>query len=119
MTYPVYLLQLGDELRIVFPADKSDIGHTDFWEQTASHIVAQHYGIPQRKLVNLPYCQRRARIVGNTVYYGEQPDPALLGHIREAVGNDALVCCRDEHERRLKEDVRQLRRLVRQAGRSE
>ena len=114
--YPLYLLQLGADLRVVFPEDRQDIGHTDFWEQTVSHIVAKHYGIPQKSLTNLPYCQRRCRVVGNTVYYGERPDPELLRLLREAVGavgKDELVFCFDEHERRLREDVRQFKRLVR------
>ncbi len=117
MTYPVYFLQLGDELRIVF--SQEDIGHSDFWEQTVSYIVAQHYGIPQKRLANLPYCQRRGRIVGNTVYYGESPDPELLRRLREAVGNDELVFCHDDHERRLREDVWGFRRLVRRTSRNE
>ncbi len=116
MTYPVYFLRLGDELRVV--SSQKDIGHTDFWEQTVSHIVAKHYGIPQPKLANLPYCQRRGRVVGNTVYYGERSAPELLCLLREAVGNDELVFCHDEHEKRLREDVRQFRRLVRRARQS-
>ena len=31
-SYLVYLLELGEEIRVVFPGDKKDIGHTDFWE---------------------------------------------------------------------------------------
>ena len=111
-TFPVYLLQPGEDWQIVFPADEQDIGHTVFWEQTVSFIVAQHYGIPQKTLANLPYSQRRARIVGNTAYYGERPDAELLHLLREAVGNADLIFAFDEHERRLRQDVRLFRRLV-------
>jgi hypothetical protein len=118
ITFPVYILRLGDELRIVLPEDIRDIGHTDFWARTVSHIVARHFGIPQSKLANLPYCQRRARVVGDRVYYGGKPDPALLQLMRNALGNDELVFVFDDHEKRLREDVREFRRLVKQAGRS-
>jgi len=76
-------------------------------------MVARHFGLPPRKLANLPYCQRRARIVGNKVYYGETHDPALLGLICEALGNSELVFCYDDHEKRLRGDVRQFIKLAR------
>jgi hypothetical protein len=111
--YPVYFLQLGDSVQVVFPKDKEDIGHTEFWETIASSLIAKHYRMPQATLVNLPYCQRRARIVGNKCYYGETPDPELLDLIRQAVGNKNLAFVHDDHERRLKEDVVEFRKLVR------
>src|SRR3974377_1350073 len=75
MDYPVYLLRRGKQWHVVFPENRSDIGHTDFWEQTVSHIVAEHFKIPQQKLCNLPYCERRGRIVDNTIYYGGRAGP--------------------------------------------
>jgi hypothetical protein len=111
--FPIYLLQLGDEWRIVFPVPKADIGHTDFWEHTVCRMVSEHYQIPQFELLNLPYSQRRARVVREKVCYGESYDTALLQMIRKAVGNDDLVFCHDEHEKRLREDVREFRRLLR------
>jgi hypothetical protein len=112
-SFPVYILKLDDEWKIVFLDDKADIGHTDFWEQTVSQIVAKHYRIPAKRLTNLPYCQRRARVVGNKVYYGGKANPDLLQLVRKAVGNDKLVFVYDNHEKRLQEDVLQFRRLVR------
>lgn len=111
-TYPIYLLQLGDAVQVVFPDGKEDIGHTDFWESTVSHSVAKHYNIPQAKLANLPYCQRRARIADNKCYYGETADRKLLDLIRQAIGSANLVFIHDDHERRLKEDVLEFRKLV-------
>jgi hypothetical protein len=113
MDYPVYLLRLNDKWRVVFPEGKADIGHTDFWEKTVSRTVADFYKIPRALLVNLPYSQRRARIVGDALYYGGRPDPDLLAAICTATGNRKLVFCFDEHERRLKEDVLTFRKLVR------
>lgn len=110
-TFPIYLLRFDGEWEIVFPGD--DIGHADFWEQTVSFLVAERFGIPQKKLENLPYCQRRARIVEpDIIYYGGKPDPDLLKAIRMAVGNTSLEFCHDDHERRLREDVSQFKRLV-------
>jgi len=113
MDFPVYVLRFGEEWQVVFPKDQTDTGHTDFWEQTVSFLVAKHFKIPQLKLVNLPYSQRRARIVGNRVYYGGRPEIGLLQAIRKATGNNELILCFDDHERRLKEDVLELRRLIR------
>jgi hypothetical protein len=118
LTFPVYILRLGNTQKIVFPEHREDIGHSEFWGRTVSHIVARHFGIPQSKLANLPYCQGRARVVGNRVYYGGKPDSTLLPLIRQALGNDELVFVYDHHEKRLREDVREFRRLVKQAGRS-
>ena len=112
-SFPIYLLKLGDETRVVFPDDRSDLGHTDFWEETISHLVAAFFHLPQAKLRDLPYCQRRARIVEAKVYYGETPDPILLKFIRQALANDNLDFYHDDHEKRLREDVRQFRKLLR------
>lgn len=117
-TYPIYILNLGGKLSVVFPEDQRDVGHSDFWETTASEIVAEHYGIPRRLLINLPYCQRRARIVGNVIYYGGKPTPKLLRLIRTATGNRKLVFAYDDHEKRLRHDVGELRRLIRRYKRT-
>ena len=111
-SFPTYLLDLDDGIKIVFPENRLDIGHTDYWEQTVSHIIAQQYGIPQKMLANLPYSQRRARIVGNALFYGEKDGAAVLPLVRQAVGNEELLLSFDEHERRLREDVRAFRRLL-------
>jgi len=112
-TFPIYLLELDANLKVVFPENSKDLGHTSFWEKTVSHIVAAHFHIPQARLANLPYCQQRARICGDIIYFGGKPDPALLSQIREAVGNDKLVFVFDDHEKRLPEDVRAFRQLAR------
>ncbi len=115
ISFPIYILKLGGEIKFVFPEDRKDIGHTDFWEEKVAKIVAVHHKIPLNKLIDLPYCQRRARVVGTKVYYGERPDPALLKAIRLALGDDRLVFAYDDHEKRLRGDVLEFRRLVRRA----
>lgn len=113
ISFPIYMLHLSQQWRIVFPDSKRDIGHVDFWEHTVSHLVAAHYKIPQAKLASLPYCQRRARIVGNTIYSGQKPDRKLLLAIRKATENGKLRFAYDEHEKRLRADVLEFRKLVR------
>lgn len=112
-TFPIYLLRFEDQWQVIVPEDRQDIGHTDFWEQTVSHLVAKRFRLPQKDLENLPYCQRRARIVEpDKIYYGEEFDPRLLDAIRNAVGKVKLEFRYDDHERRLQEDVSQLKRLL-------
>jgi hypothetical protein len=111
--FPIYLLRLGPSIQVVVPENREDLDHPDFWEQTVCLLVARHFGIPPRKLANLPYCQRRARIVGNKVEYGEARDPELLRLICEALGNPELVFRYDDHEKRLRENVRDFKKLVR------
>ena len=111
-SFPIYILQFGRRWKIVFPEGKADIGHCDFWEQTTSFLVADFFKVPQKRLLNLPYCQRRARICGNKVYYGEAFRPSLLATMKKAVKNKKLVFVYDIHEQRLAAEVRQFRRLV-------
>jgi hypothetical protein len=111
-TFPIYLLELGDGFVVCYPEDLTDIDHSEFWETTASRLVAEHFGIPQRLLANLPYCQRRARVVGKKVFYGEKPEAKLLHLIRKALGNKDLLFVHDDHEKRLEYDVSEFRKLV-------
>lgn len=108
MTYPIYILDLGGaENVIVFPDGKADLDHCDFWEATVARIVARHFRLPFDGLVNLPYCQRRARISGNVVYYGEKTSKRLLRLIEKAVGETGLRFVYEIHEARLEYDVQE------------
>lgn len=62
-SFPVYLLKLGGETGGVFPDDRRDIGHTEFWENTVSHIVATFFKIPQNaaKFAILPAAGQNRR----------------------------------------------------------
>ena len=111
-SYPIYILDL-EQTAVVFPANKEDLGHCEFWEQMVHKMVADYYKVPPERLFNLPYCQRRGRVVGQRIYYGEKDDNNdLLQLIRRTVQDDMLVFYSDVHERRLKEDVREFRRLT-------
>ena len=111
-TFPIYLLELGDRFVVCYPEDRTDTGHSQFWEKTASAMVAEHYKIPQRLLANLPYCQRRARVVGKRIYHGEEFEPKLLRLIRKALNDRKLFFVYDDHEKRLQYDVSEFRQLL-------
>jgi hypothetical protein len=112
MSYPIYILDLGGEdYAIVFPESKVDLDHTDFWDGTVARIVARHFHLPLEDVVNLPYCQRRARINDKIVYYGEKTTKKLLKLIEKAVGEKGLQFAYDDHEKRLEYDVQEFRAL--------
>src|SRR5947209_19090210 len=102
MSYPIFILDLGGKVyTVVFPEGKVDIDHSDYWETTVARIVARHFHLPLEELVNLTYCQRRARINDKTVYYGEKATKKLLKLIETAVGEKGLKFAYDDHEKRL------------------
>lgn len=94
--FPIYIL---DDNSILYL--KKGWSHTKFWKQVVCEKVAKKYGIAQNKLKNLPYCQRRARVVGNNFYCGEQISKALLKNIEKTLGMK-LKHIYDEHETRCK-----------------
>lgn len=111
-SYPIYILDLGGkDFVIVFPDGKADLDHSDFWERTVARLVARHFHLPLEEVVNMPYCQRRARINGKTVYYGETPSKKLLKLIEKAVGEKGLKFAHDDHEARLEFDVQEFAAL--------
>jgi hypothetical protein len=111
-SYPIYILNLGkDEYKIVYPEGKADLNHSEFWEATVAKIVASGLHLPLENLLNLPYCQRRARISDKKVYYGEKQSKNLLKQIEKAVGEKGLKFVYDEHETRLEFDVAELAAL--------
>ncbi len=115
-TYPIYILDLHGEELVVFPRDKADIPHSEFWEPTVAPLLAKHFSIPLKPLLNLPYCQRRARISSKgLVFYGERPNKKLLRAISKATGEVDLQWAFDDHEARLPFDVQEFKRLL--AGR--
>lgn len=86
--------------------------HVDFWEQSVAPIVAKRYELPLYAIKDIPYAFKRARIVGDIVYYGEATSTELLDKIRKALKNPRLRFVYDEHESRLPEDVAHLRGLI-------
>ena len=113
-SYPIYILDLGmygttapyqKEFEIVFPEGKVDLDHSIFWEQTVAKIVAKQRRLPLEGLLNLPYCQRRARIYHKNVLYGEKTSKGLLQLIEKAVGVKGMRFVYDDHEKRLEYDV--------------
>jgi hypothetical protein len=111
--YPVYILALDREELVVLPNDKADIPHSAFWEQTVVPLLADHFSTPLKPLLNLPYCQRRARISSRgVVFYGERQSKKLLQTISRATGETDLRWVFDEHKIRLPFDVQEFDRLL-------
>lgn len=73
---------------------------------------------PTARLLNLPYCQRRARVSSKgLVFYGERQSKQLLRKISKATSEVDLRWAFDEHETRLPFDVQEFERLL--AGRDD
>ena len=111
--YPIYILDLNEKNLVVFPEMKAEKSHSDFWEEVVAKIVAKHFGISHKRLMNIPYCQRRARISSKGfVFYGETQSQKLLKSISKATGETDLRWAYDEHESRLPFDVMEFKRLI-------
>jgi len=109
--FPIYILD--DDTLVIVVADMS---HCEFWESTVAAIVASELAIPLPAILNLPYCQRRARIVGNRLYCGEHVSPTLLTSIQAATGRK-LRLVYDEHETRCPISVAEFKLLMNQTRR--
>lgn len=104
--FPVYIL---DDNTILY--SKTNINHTDYWEKEISKIVSEKYKIDRNKILNLPYSQRRARIVGKNFYFGEKISKELLAKIEKLL-NIKLNLVYDEHETRCSYEVAEFKGLI-------
>ena len=113
-TYPIYILELEGKDLVVFPESKADIPHPQFFQKDIIPIIANYFGISDKRLMNIPYCQRRARISSKGfVFYGEKQTKTLLRTISKATGETNLRWVFDDHEARLPFDVMEFERLIR------
>lgn len=103
--FPIYIL---DDDSIFFL--KKDIGHTKYWQKQVASIVAKKFAVPLSEILNLPYCQRRARIVDNNLYCGERLTKKTIRKIENAVGFK-LKYCHDDHEKRCEISLGQFKAL--------
>lgn len=101
--FPVYVL---DDDTIVF--SKKNINHDIFWRKRVSKIVAKKYKINNNDLHNLPYCQKRARIIDNIIYCGEKLSKRVIKKLEDIVGTE-LKLIYDEHETRCEISVSQFK----------
>jgi hypothetical protein len=92
--FPIYIL---DDESILFI--KKDLSHSKFWQMQVAAVVAKKFSVPLADILNLPYCQRRARIVSYRLYCGERLSKKLIKKIENTVGLK-LNYCYDEHETR-------------------
>lgn len=112
--FPVYILD-DDSVEYL----KEDCDHSRFWEEIVSKIVSKKTGIPLRYLLNMPYCQRRARIVGCKIYYGEKMPSSLLKKLQSVLKIDYLNLCYDEHETRCEISVLEFKGIKKRYGHKE
>ena len=92
--FPVYLLDDGS----VFFA-REDLGHTEFWEREVALEASRRLGVPLDGILDLPYCQRRGRVVGGVLYCGEGLSLIELRSVERSVGMRLRVV-HDDHETR-------------------
>ena len=105
-SYPIYIL---DDDSIVFT--KKDINHVDFWIDQVANKVSEMYKIPVHRLLNIPYCQRRARVVGNNLYCDEELSLDLVNNIKTVLNKKVLKVVYDQHETVLPYDLMILNNL--------
>ena len=98
-----FTLYILDDDSIVFT--KEDLNHVDFWNQKVAKNVSEMYKIPVHRLLNIPYCQRRARIVGNNLFCGEELSLDLVNKIKTVLNKKVLKVVYDQHETVLAYDV--------------
>ena len=103
--FPIYIL---DDDSVLFL--KKDISHTKFWQKQVAAVVAKKFAVPLSEILNLPYCQRRARIVGNKLYCGERLSKKAIKKIEGSVGLK-LKHCHDDHEKRCEISLGQFKAL--------
>lgn len=99
-SYPLYIL---DDDTIIFT--KEDLNHVDFWSDQVAKNVSEMYKVPVHRLLNIPYCQRRARIVGNKLFCGEELSLDLVNKIKTVLNKKVLKVVYDQHETIIPYDV--------------
>lgn len=109
MSFPIYILDHGE---IVVSDGKEDVSHPDFWKSKVAKILAIKYDIPIWSLINIPYCQKRARVVGDVIYHGDPISSYMLKKIRTAIGNKSAKLSYDDHEKTLEYDVAKFKALI-------
>jgi hypothetical protein len=104
--FPVYIL---DDDTILFP--NKNMNHVAFWEKEVCLLVADKFGISAKSIKNLPYCQRRGRVVGERFYCGEELKKTVFNKIKKQTGIE-LSLVPDEHEARLEYDLEKFKSLI-------
>lgn len=104
--FPIYIL---DDDTVLY--SKEDTDHPLYWEDVVSKIVSEKYGVERSKILNLPYAQRRARIVGDKLYFGEEISKDLLSKIEKTL-NKKLNLVYDEHETRCPYELAEFKGLI-------
>jgi hypothetical protein len=101
--FPVYIL---DDDTIIY--DIQDVNHVDYWRDIVSVVFSKKYNITRSDIIDLPYSQRRARVVGNNFYCGERITKKLIKKIEKTL-NRKLNYIYDEHETRCEFETSKLK----------
>ena len=101
--YPFYIIATNGWWMVVASPLHKDIKHTTLWELIVARMVASECGLNYNDIKNLPYSQLRGRIVGNTLYYGDEFSFKQKEAIKASLGDFKFVY--DEHEKMSEYDV--------------
>lgn len=99
MSFPVYITDDGK----VFLKKEKDLGHNEFWENEVSLYVAKKFKISLKELINLPYCQKRGRLVNDKFYFGEKVTKSVKSNLEKEIGQKIEIIY-DDHEKMSKYD---------------
>lgn len=99
MSFPVYIT---DDGKIFFKKEK-DLGHNEFWEEEVSLYVAKKFKVSLQEIINLPYCQKRGRLVNEKFYFGEKPNKSIKNKLEKTFGKKIEIIY-DDHEKMSKYD---------------
>lgn len=101
--FPVYILDDGAVFFV-----REDMGHCEFWEREVAREVGRRFSVPLQAIIDLPYCQRRGRVVGDVFYCGEELSRIELRAVERAL-DMRLRLVYDDHETRCPLSVGQFR----------
>lgn len=104
--FPIYIL---DDDTVLFSKEGWD--HPTYWENIVSKAVAEKHKIDRSKIVNLPYSQKRARVVENNFYCGEEISKKLFNKIQKLL-KLKLNLVYDEHETRCPYELAEFKGLL-------
>jgi hypothetical protein len=136
--FPFYIISVNDKWTIMYPADKADIGHPEYFKNVVSEVLSDDRGIPYSKIKDLCYSQIRGRYAtkrdskrlspsqirrykrknvpipsGDTIYIGENLDDNKF--IVDLLNSEfpGVEIKYDDHHKRQEDDVDRFNSLSR------
>jgi hypothetical protein len=118
--FPFYIISVNDKWTIMYPADKADIGHPEYFKNVVSEVLSDDRGIPYSKIKDLCYSQirryKRKNVPipsGDTIYIGENLDDNKF--IVDLLNSEfpGVEIKYDDHHKRQEDDVDRFNSLSR------